>query len=146
MHPLLVDLRQALSNSRVSASQEHFVAMDFMVLGLMIGAPFELSRRLKNALLKQQNKKIVPPLPEPAQWTIQTEPPPYAIGHALDIDIWAANRADLDVDVWASRRQSLDRKLVHEKPHRVSEFRRREILREDIPPVLRPGQPVFQSE
>lgn len=93
-----------------------------LVLGCIFGIPFDLSRRLKDALGAGKPTQE-PPLPKPAAWTKIREAPPFAKGRALEMDIWAANRDYLSEDVWIDDRDSLDVALPKTMPRLVPDYR-----------------------
>lgn len=103
----------------------------FFALGCMVGLPFELSRRLKNALGDKPTEG--PPLPEPHPWTTVRDVPAFAKGRALDIDIWAANREYLNEDVWFEDRDGIDTPQPMAMPREIPRFKREVLDRYDNP-------------
>lgn len=94
-----------------------------MALGVLLGLPFELSRKLKTAWqVRRQLPAESPELPEPRGWTVQRELSTHCTWRALEKDLWANERKLLSQDIWHNDRHAINtlspRRMPKPVPHR----------------------------
>lgn len=100
----------------------------FISIAVLLGAPFDLSRRIKNALREERRAPLESdgePLPEPKLWTFQkpNQVSNFFTKHELENDIWASQRAYLDSDAWIDDRQWIDLPRIKSMPSAIPERR-----------------------
>lgn len=99
-----------------------------MALGVLIGLPFELSRRLKTALQIRRNLPADhPEFPLPRGWTAQHDLSTHCTWRALEKDLWANRRESLSQDVWHNDRHVIDTPSFRRMPKPLPD-RRKYIL------------------
>lgn len=96
----------------------------FLSLGIFLGAPFELSRRLKTAWRVRRNLPVESPeLPQPRRWTEQRDMSTHLTWRSLEQDLWADKRNSLSQDVWINDRFTIDTPYFRRMPKAVPDRR-----------------------
>lgn len=105
----------------------------FISIAVLLAAPLDLSRRLKNELRRGRQKvgePESPPLPEPKAWTEYRplgQTSNYFTRTELEKDLWASQRHSLQDDVWRDDRDWINLPRPKAMPRAVP-WRREYIL------------------